>query len=125
MRTERDIKLRRKTEEFLRRSKRDIIIAFGIVCGFVESFTEEVDERKVRRKIEDAIRKDEELLKALARAIKRLEADADWIEIFMKTIAFKTNMTTGIYATSMVSFTYLVTKLISKANHASSWILFL
>jgi len=38
----------------------------------------------------------------------------------MKTIAFKTNMTTGIYATSMVSFTYLVTKLISKANHTSS-----
>jgi len=77
MRTERDIKLRRKTEEFLRRSKRDIIIAIGIVCGFVESFTDVVDERKVRRKIEDAIRKDDELLKALARAIKRLEADAD------------------------------------------------
>jgi len=77
MRTERDTKLRRRTEEFLRSSKRDIIIAFGIVCGFVESFTEEVDERKVRRKIEDAIRKDDELLKALARAIKRLEADAD------------------------------------------------
>jgi len=74
---EKDIKTRRKVEEFLRRSADDVIIAFGIVFGFVGSFTEKVDVKKIRRKIEDVIRKDEKLMLSLAKVIRKLETSAD------------------------------------------------
>lgn len=72
-----DVKTRRKVEEFLRKSKDDVIISFGIVLGFVKNYTDNNDVKKVRRKIEDIIRKDEKILKLLALAIKKIEAEAD------------------------------------------------
>ena len=80
MDSDKDVKTRRKVEEFLRHSKGDVIISFGIVLGFVKNYTDNVDVKKVRRKIEDSIRKDEKLLKLLALAIKKIEAEADWID---------------------------------------------
>jgi hypothetical protein len=77
METEKDVKTRRRVEEFLRSSKDDVIIAFGIVMGFIKSFTDKVDVKKIRRKIEDVCRKDEKLMKSLARVIKNLETKAD------------------------------------------------
>ena len=74
-----DVKTRRKVEEFLRTSKDDVIIAFGIVLGFVKNYTDNNDVKKVRRKIEDKIRKDEQILKSLAMVIKELETEAEWI----------------------------------------------
>ena len=72
-----DVKTRRKVEEFLRTSKDDVIIAFGIVLGFVKNYTDNNDVKKVRRKIEDKIRKDEQILKSLAMVIKKLETKAE------------------------------------------------
>lgn len=72
-----DVKTRRKVEEFLRKSEDDVIISFGIVLGFVKNYTDNNDVKKVRRKIEDIIRKDEKILKLLALAIKKIEAEAD------------------------------------------------
>ena len=72
-----DVKTRRKVEEFLRTSKDDVIIAFGIVLGFVKNYTDNNDVKKVRRKIEDKIRKDEQILKSLAMVIKELETEAE------------------------------------------------
>jgi hypothetical protein len=72
-----DVKTRRKVEEFLRTSKDDVIISFGIVLGFVKNYTDNNDVKKVRRKIEDILRKDEKILKLLAIAIKKIEAVAD------------------------------------------------
>lgn len=78
MNSEKDNKTRRKVEEFLRKSEDQVIIAFGIVMGFVKDFSEKVDVKKIRRKIEDVIRKDEKLMQSLARVIKKLETTADW-----------------------------------------------
>lgn len=78
MESEKDVKTRRKIEEFLRKSEDQIIISFGIVMGFVKNYNEKVDVKKVRRKIEDVIRKDEKLMKSLAMVIKKLETAADW-----------------------------------------------
>jgi|ADurb_Leu_03_Slu_FD_contig_21_1774472_length_348_multi_4_in_0_out_0_1 hypothetical protein len=77
MESEKDVKTRRKIEEFLRKSEDQIIISFGIVMGFVKNYNEKVDVKKVRRKIEDVIRKDEKLMKSLAMVIKKLETAAD------------------------------------------------
>ncbi len=77
MNSEKDNKTRRKVEEFLRKSEDQVIIAFGIVMGFVKDFSEKVDVKKIRRKIEDVIRKDEKLMQSLARVIKKLETTAD------------------------------------------------
>lgn len=81
-----DVKTRRKIEEFLRNSKDDVIISFGIVLGFVKNYTDNHDVKKIRRRIEDTIRKDEKILKSLAMVIKKLETEADWIYGFMKTM---------------------------------------
>lgn len=74
-----NVKIRRKVEEFLRNSKDDVIISFGIVLGFVKNYTDNHDVKKIRRKIEDKIRKDEQILKSLAMVIKELETEAEWI----------------------------------------------
>ena len=79
MKVDKDVKTRRRVEEFLRSSKDDVIIAFGIVLGFVQKFTDEVDVRKIRRKIEDKIRKDDNITKSLAMVIDKLETEADYI----------------------------------------------
>ena len=65
-----NVKQRRKLEEFLRNSTEDKIISLGNIFGFKVDPEKRVDVKKIRRKIEDAVRKNDKLMQSLATVLK-------------------------------------------------------
>ena len=64
------VKQRRKLEDFLRNSTEDKIISLGNIFVFKVDPEKGVDVKKIRRKIEDAVRKNDKLMQSLATVLK-------------------------------------------------------
>jgi len=76
-----NVKQRRKLEEFLRNSTEDKIISLGNIFGFKVDPEKGVDVKKIRRKIEDAVRKNDKLMQSLATVLKegqKLSGEKPW-----------------------------------------------
>ncbi len=63
-------KQRRKLEDFLRNSSEEMIISLGNIFGFKINHEKGVDVKKIRRKIEDSVRKNDKLMQSLATVLK-------------------------------------------------------
>jgi hypothetical protein len=65
-----NLKQRRKLEDFLRNSSEETIISLGNIFGFKVDSEKGVDVKKIRRKIEDAVRKNDKLMQSLATVLR-------------------------------------------------------